>query len=492
MPKTDKPNLLYILTDQQRFDTMSCYGNMQIDTPAMNALASGSFVFENAYVTQPVCTPSRATQLTGLYPHASELLACNIPLPEEIPTIAELVSDEYTCGYYGKWHLGDEIFSQHGFTDRVATEDSYRRHYSDPEKYTQLSAYHDFLIEKGFTPDSETMGEKVFSRHFEAGLDDHLTKATFLGDKSSDFINEHAEEDDPWMLMVGFLEPHPPHTGPYNDMYDPATMPTGESFMKRPDRKSARFTRVMGAYYMESEDYGCDMSTEEGWKQLMARYWGNVTLVDRALEKIFASLEESGQADNTIVVLTSDHGEMMGNHGILGKTVMYEESIKVPMVVRVPWLNGDQKDIAGNFSHIDTVPTLLSLMGQPVPENIPGRDLTPVLNGDETLENDDVFIQWNRSDGHPLPGEAEVNPQMQTPWRTVVTSDRWKLNLSAHDQCEMFDLNSDPNEMLNLYEHPAHASRVGELTQKLRQWQQDNDDGVELPGVNVTNESAMT
>ena len=483
MPRPDKLNLLYILTDQQRADTMSCYGNTLIDTPAMNALASGSFVFENAYVTQPVCTPSRATQLTGLYPHASELLACNIPLPEEIPTIAELVSDDYTCGYYGKWHLGDEIFAQHGFTERVATEDSYRRYYSNEEKFTHLSEYHDFLIDQGLTPDSESMGQKVFSRAFEADLDDHLTKAAYLGDKSAEFINDRADTDDPWMLMVGFLEPHPPHTGPYNDMYDPESIPTGESFMKPPDKNSARLTRVMGAYYMESEDYGCDMSTEEGWKQLKARYWGNVTLVDRALAKILAALEESGQAENTIVVLTSDHGEMMGDHGILGKTVMYEESIKVPMVVRVPWLNQDQKNVPGNFSHIHIVPTLLSLMGQPIPENLSGRDITPVLEGGDSLENEDVFIEWNRSDGHPIPGEAEVNPQMGSPWRTIVTAERWKLNMSPDDQCELFDLNSDPSEMVNLYDDPTQASRANDLARRLKRWQQENDDEVLLPDV---------
>jgi len=234
---------------------------------------------------------------------------------------------------------------------------------------------------------------------------------------------------------------------------------------------------------LESEDYGCDMSTAEGWKQLKARYWGNVTLVDRALVKILAALEESGQADNTIVVLTSDHGEMMGDHGILGKTVMYEESIKVPMVMRVPWLNQDQKNVPGNFSHIHRVPTLLSLMGQPIPENIPGRDITPVLEGGDSLENEDVFIEWNGSDGHPIPGEAEVNPQMGSPWRTIVAAERWKLNMSPDDQCELFDLNSDPGEMVNLYDDPTHANHVSDLARRLKRWQQENDDEVLLPDV---------
>jgi arylsulfatase A-like enzyme len=122
-------------------------------------------------------------------------------------------------------------------------------------------------------------------------------------------------------------------------------------------------------------------------------------------------------------------------------------------------------------------------MGQPIPENLSGRDITPVLEGGDSLENEDVFIEWNRSDGHPIPGEAEVNPQMGSPWRTIVTAERWKLNMSPDDQCELFDLNSDPSEMVNLYDDPTQASRANDLARRLKRWQQENDDEVLLPDV---------
>ena len=109
------PNLLYIFTDQQRADTMGCYGNHQIETPALNTLASDSFVFENAYVSQPVCSPARATMLTGLWPHTAGVPSCNVPLGADTPTIAEMLPDSYDTAFMGKWHLGDEIFPQHGF-----------------------------------------------------------------------------------------------------------------------------------------------------------------------------------------------------------------------------------------------------------------------------------------------------------------------------------------------------------------------------------------
>ena len=126
----NNPNLLYIFTDQQRADTLACYGNRQIETPALNALASDSFVFDNAYVSQPVCSPSRTTMLTGLWPHTSGVPSCNVPLKAEVPTIAEMLREEYQTAYMGKWHLGDEIFPQHGFETWVGTEDQYRHSYS--------------------------------------------------------------------------------------------------------------------------------------------------------------------------------------------------------------------------------------------------------------------------------------------------------------------------------------------------------------------------
>ncbi|MGY8823782.1 MAG: sulfatase-like hydrolase/transferase, partial [Candidatus Latescibacterota bacterium] len=191
---TRPPNLLYIFTDQQRADTMRCYGNDQIEVPALNALAADSFVFDRAYVSQPVCSPSRATMMTGLWPHTAGVPACNVPLPVEVPTFAEMLPYEYACAYMGKWHLGDEIFAQHGFETWVGSENSYRRGYSDPERRSHFSDYYHFLTERGFEPDSENMGARVFSRHMEASMEEPLTKASFLGDRAAEYIRENRDQ----------------------------------------------------------------------------------------------------------------------------------------------------------------------------------------------------------------------------------------------------------------------------------------------------------
>lgn len=477
------PNLLYIFTDQQRADTMRCYGNELIETPALDGLAGESFVFEKAYVSQPVCSPARATMMTGLWPHTAGVPSCNVSLGAEVPTFAELLPDDYRTAFMGKWHLGDEIFAQHGFETWVGSEDSYRHSYSDAEKLEVLSPYHHFLVEHGFAPDRHNQGQDIFSRHFEASLEEEFTKAAYLGDQAAEYIRHSGDE--PFALCVSYLEPHPPHTGPLNEYYDPERLPIGPSFMRTPPADAPLIVRLMAAFYMASENYGLDLQTEAGWRALMARYWGNVSLVDRSVAKILQALEESGKADETIVVFTSDHGEQMGDHGILGKTLMYEESVRVPMLIRAPMLGREQQRIDGNFSHIDLVPTLLELLGQGVPENLQGESRVPVLRGEENLGDNDVFIEWSGADGHPRAsiGEAEPNRSMVHPLRTVIAAERWKLNLYGEGQGELYDLNADPHELENLYHRSEHQARIRELAGRIGAWQERTGDEVALPAV---------
>ena len=479
----DRPNLLYIFTDQQRADTLSCYGNQQIQTPNLNALAAQSFVFDKAYVSQPVCSPARATMMTGLWPHSCGVPSCNVPLAAEIPTLADHLGEPYTTAFMGKWHLGDEIFPQHGFETWVGCEDTYRAHYSSTEKLEVLSPYHHFLVQHGFEPDSTNRGQQVFSRHAAASMPEKFTKASFLGERAAEFIRH--QDDRPFALCVSYLEPHPPHTGPCNELYDPLSLPTSPAFRQKPPANAPLITRLMAAYYMASEEYGIDLQHDIGWRRVMARYWGNITLIDRSLGVILQALEESGQADNTIIVFTSDHGEQLGDHGILGKTVMYEESVRVPLLLKVPQWSKTQTHIAGNFSHIDLVPTLLDLLSQTVPVALQGESRVPVLQGEESLVNNDIFIEWDGKDGHPPAsiGEAEINRSMAQPLRTIIAADRWKLNLYQHGPGELYNLNTDPYELENLYDHNHHRERQKDLHSRLLNWQQRTEDNAILPPI---------
>ena len=479
----NKPNLLFILTDQQRADTLGCYGNKLVQTPNLDALAREGFVFENAYVSQPVCTPSRASIMTGLYPHTHGCITNNIPLGLKNKTIAEMVSSEYLCGYFGKWHLGDEVMPQRGFDSWLSTEDAYRPHFSNKEYLSRLSDYHQFLIKHGFEPDSESYGSMVFDRTTAAKLPEQFTKASFQAQEAARFFQEN--RDRPFVLYVGFLEPHPPYEGPFNDMYPRDKLATGPHFLKEPPANASLRHRIMADYYMHGGM--TELATEADWRELRARYWGNVTLVDRAVSIILGALEANGLAENTIVVYTSEHGDMAGDHGIYAKMMMYEEAIKIPLIMRVPWLEREGRVVKGRISQVDLVPTLLDLMGEPVPSELQGESRVPLLSGEATLKTNDVIVQWNGPE-HKDHGEFSINiPEEEAvrvlgqPWRTLISPDGWKLNLSAVDQCELYDLNTDPHEQRNLYDDPQQRDHVRDLAYRIYLWQQRTGDKVPLP-----------
>jgi arylsulfatase len=477
-----RPNLLFIFTDQQRADTLGCYGNPLVQTPHLDRLASTATTFEHAYVAQPVCTPSRATLLTGWWPHAHGCIDNNVPLPPNAPTLAERVPAEYVRAYMGKWHLGDEIIAQRGFETWVSIEDYYRTHYSRPAYRAQYSSYHHCLLAQGFEPNKEKNGDRLFGREWAARLPEEHTKARFLGREAAAFLRAQAGSDRPFVLYVNFLEPHRPYSGPLHDLYPPASLPVGPSFRRPPPEDAARVNRLMAEHYSRGGEIdGEDLTTEAGARKTRAKYLGNVTLVDRAVGDILAALDDSGRAEKTVVVFTSDHGDQMGDHGFFEKCVMYEESVRVPLIVRAPWLPDAPRRVAGPISHIDLVPTLLDLLGAPAAPELPGRSRAAVLAGTESLDDNDVVIEWNGTEWRPpRPFARGLPPQafdaVRGPWRTLRAADGFKLNLSPVDQCELYDLNADPYETRNLYADPAQRLRVREMTARLRLWQVANQD----------------
>ena len=491
---TRRPNILFILTDQQRQDSMACYGNDWIETPNLNTIADHGFVFENAYVTQPVCTPSRASIMTGLYPHAVGLHRNNIPLPADTRTIAELIGDDYYCGYFGKWHLGDDMVRQHGFDAWVSVEDFHRPRATKKEYRFLEANYNDHLRKHGVEPPGP---HRSYENWFAtARLTEEQTQAYFLGDTAADFIRSHPGSqhgDMPFMLFVSFFEPHPPYTGPLNDLYSPADVQVDPAFLKRPD-DSSLLNRLRADYYMAGnlnplgiDDYH-DLTSEEGWRGLRAKYFANVTLVDRQIGKMIQALRETGQWEDTIIVFTSEHGEMAGDHGMLEKRSMYEEAARVPLLMRIPGSAPDTqraaRRISGSVSLVDLVPTLLDVSGTGTdagPE-LQGNSLAQVIHGNADLSDNDVFVQWNGMGDRNL-GTPEINRMASMPWRTVITPDRWKLNLCATDRCELYDLNTDPHEMTNLFDAPKHRDRVRDMAARIRIWQDTTADNAPLPAV---------
>ena len=316
--------------------------------------------------------------------------------------------------------------------------------------------------------------------------------ASYLGEQAAGFIERNAKR--PFVLYVSSVEPHPPFTGPYNDLYDAATLPVDETFRVFPEGHSL-FNRIRSEFWLQAvHSDGFDLSTEVGCRQMRSNYYGCVSIVDGMVGRILGALDDAGLRDNTVVVFTSDHGEMVGTHGHVEMRSPYEESSRVPLLVRAPWLTESRRRVGGNFSQIDFVPTLLDLLGQAVPEHLAGESRADVLRGQADLNDNDVVIQHNgvgdrdlTSAGvsHTMAPERirQLNWLTTVPWRSVVTSDRWKLTLCATDQGELFDLNTDPAETTNLFDRPEHRDRVRWMAARLRLWQEEVGDTAPLPGV---------
>ena len=480
---TERPNILFIFTDQQRADTMACYGNELIDTPNLNALADQSFVFDNAYVSSPICTPSRSTIMTGTWPHTNGCAKNNSPLHPSIPTIADLLPDDYHTAYFGKWHLGNEVIHRHGFGEWVSIEDYYRAYYADSGYLDVLSDHHRFLIDRGVEPDAESRGAAVFSRELAASLPEELTKATFLSNRAAEFIRTN--RDQPFALYVNFLEPHPPYDGPLNEMYDPTSIPVSPTFMKDPPPNAGDIALMRSKASLLGHGMGSAIAgpyNESYWRELIARYWGNVTLMDRALGRILGALDEAGVVDRTIVVFTSEHGDQMGDHNIIGKAVFYEQSIRVPHLMRVPWLTIEQTRIQGRYSHIDTVPTLLDLVDAPIPSHLQGQSRLPVLRSEHSLDGSDVVIDWTGFAVAPMDGFPELDRIQNTQHRVLISDDGWKLIVSQDMRGELYDLNSDPFEETNLFDEPQSLPRIKDMRERLERWQSENGDTLDLSG----------
>ena len=486
-----QPNLLFLFTDEQRADTMAAYGNTRIHTPNLDRLAARSTVLLRAYATQPVCTPSRATILTGLYPHACGCTANNMPLPADVPCLPEMISrGQYATGYHGKWHLGDEIFAQHGFDDWVSSEDMYRVHFSPGRERSARSDYHHFLIENGFAPgDGDAFGRAETARFAE-----QFSKPAFLARQAGRFIRENRKR--PFILFVNFLEPHMPFFGPRDGQYDPAGVELPANFGAAAAEDGPLKARLLRRHYREHGLGGLPLRTEADWRRVIANYWGLCSLVDTHVGTILETLADCGLWEDTIIVFTSDHGDMMGSHRLIAKSVMFEEAVRVPLLIRLPGRSGPRR-IRSPVSQVDLVPTLLDLMGQAIPSCLQGKSLKAALEGGAAPVRDDVFIEWNGPDsgvkrlagGEEYPGYlAEIATREQLaealvdPVRTVVTAGGWKFNCSPAGEHELYDLREDPLETTNLARASESLPIMKALARAIRRWQGRTEDAVGLPG----------
>ncbi len=432
-----RPNILWICTDQQRYDTIHALGNEHIATPNIDRLVAEGTAFNHAFCQSPICTPSRASFLTGMYP--SSVHGCsngNDYWAEAAPLVTKLLEDEadYDCGLAGKLHLA----GAHGRIE-PRSNDGYRVfHWSHDsrDQWPEGHAYADWVRKEG-----HVLAEL---REDTASLPPELHQTTWCADRAIDFMCEKREY--PWLMSVNIFDPHSPFDPPreYLERYDPAMLPDPLWSDKDPL-----------AHEMLGPVDGATSIDLDNAKEVLAAYYAMIELIDDNVGRMLQALEESGQREDTLVIFTSDHGELAGDHQLVGKGCrFYESLVRVPLICSWPGQIREGVICDALVELVDIAPTLLELAGVPLPERMQGRSLWPLLTGATAEHRDFVRSEYYRA----LNPDAHGREHLQGTYATMIRDRRYKL-VAYHDRDigELFDLGIDPGEFDNLWTDPAYA-----------------------------------
>jgi len=474
--KISKPNLVVFLPDQLRADTVFGKDASNVHAPNIRELASSSVVFERAYVTQPVCVPSRSSLLSGTWPHANGCTNNEQSLSHKFKCLPELLADpDYRCAYFGRWQLGDEISPQRGFEEWLSIADHFKGATTD-HKIDGASDYTKFLLSKGYKPDKQG---KYFSNKFPAKLPFELSKPKFLEIRACEFLERRAKE--PFILFVAFHEPHPPYNGPLNNEHSLGGISLDSTF-------DNVFGDQIPLYYrVRQEHVGRDFRSANAYRRIKQRYFGLITEIDCSIGTVVSKLDNLGISDRTIVVLTSDHGDMMGAHGLIGKEAMFEQSASVPYLVRMP-VQRRSMHCSQPVSHIDFIPTMLDLMDKPPHPQCVGKSRVNLIRG-ESSSPDLVFLEWaplapkrkmQLGKESKVAGKADIDRALDQSTRAVVSPEGWKLCLRDKDKNELYNLGADPDERHNLFYDNSHRDLIADLTTQIHRWQARTGDTLKV------------
>lgn len=470
-----KRNVLLIISDQHRQEAMGCRGNGIVRTPHMDRLFSRGVQFDRALSPAPLCGPARCSIFSGLYPHqavgilqpealgARDELECGVETDMMLNTTSlrepdhltrPFKEDGYYTAYAGKWHLGNDILPD--WFENCCGEDN--------------KQYCDWLEKEGLPPtgwslkDSEIRSERIppmsIPRTKASPVTGEQYNDAWIADLALNYMRERPK-DVPFFISCGFNGPHPPFMipEPWYSMYDPETIPEPANFHPgkgEPACKGNSFYRQLW------KDHGEDWAA---WKKSMAVYYGFVSYIDHQIGRLIAELEEQGALDDTLIIYTSDHGEMLGSHGLWHKMQAYEESLRVPLLFSAPWLPQGRHSQAG-ASLLDIPSTILSQSGYPVPDVYEGEDLSPALADPEA----EAPVRYLFSEQKPL-GRFHK----ESDWR-MITDNRYKLIWNRDDIFELYDLQSDPSELVNLAGEEEILPIEAELKRRLETWMENTGD----------------
>jgi len=426
------------MTDQQQKNTI--VPGSQCLTPNLDRLCREGTFFSRAYTTNAICSPARASLMTGLLPHNHGMVDCTHTVDDyranyrsDKNTLSmQLKSEGYSAGYFGKWHIERTMnLGNYGF-DEYVTEKDLPRH-------TPKS------IVKKTTVEQKGYGDTIVCA--VSGEKEEDTEEYHIYSKAIDFIERASKKNEPWFTFVSTRGPHDPYIVPeeFYSLYDPKTIKQPESFHDRMKDKPGIYRRIKSVW---------DDLKWEDYQEITACYYAFCSLIDAQVGRILKALEKTGQADNTIVVYTTDHGDFMGAHGLLCKGVpAFEEVYNIPLVIKWPHSGLKNNTCDTYLNTHDLAPTLLEMAGCRPLEGIDGSSIVPYIKGEAGLPKRFAFSEFH--------GQRFFYTQR------IIWEDGYKYVFNGFDEDEFYDLNKDPHELFNLIDDINYSRIIEGMASKM-------------------------
>jgi arylsulfatase A-like enzyme len=420
-----RPNIVFILTDDQRYDSMGCTGHPYVHTPNMDRLAKEGAIFRNAFVTTSLCSPSRGSFLTGKYVHTHGVKDNRTFFPTDTQAIfpALLQKAGYETGYFGKWHMWRQDTKQPGFNRWVAMLG--QGTYMDPK----LNIDGTWTDTTGYVTD-------------------------LLTNYAVDWLKQ--KRDKPFCMYLAHKAVHEPFTpaARHTKLYEKAELPLPASSKDNMEGKP-EFIRKKSPL-AKGEPFP---TFPDRFQERVRDYNRTLTGADDSVGRVLKTLEEMGELDNTIIIFAGDNGFFQGEHGLGDKRWAYEESMRIPFLVRFPKMLKAGSEVDEMVLNIDLAPTLLDLAGVPIPSDMQGRSWKPLLQGKHPKWREDFLYEYFIDAEYPN----------AVPVIKGVRTTRWKYISypEIHDVEELYDLKNDPQEMHNLALDPKHADVLNDMKVRL-------------------------
>ncbi|HWL54922.1 MAG TPA: sulfatase-like hydrolase/transferase [Chthoniobacteraceae bacterium] len=473
MTNCDAPNILWITTDRQRRNTLGCYGNPLVTTPNLDRLAAEGVVMEEAWCQSPICAPSRASFLTGRYPRTTRVNRNAQRIPPDEKVISRLLADHgYVCGHAGKYHLAP---SCPGIADwcEPRTDDGYSVFdWSMHPPDMPVSQYTAWLVEHGIEFQREPVNG---SRYVQFGMDEKTSNTAWVAQRGINFLSVSQQLERPWFFSMNINDPHSPldpprrFLEPYLDRLDEMPLPqyTEGELEQKPFYQKIDHHGVYGAGIRHLKEGGkqggfsAAAMSDDDHRLIAAAYYAMIDHIDYQAGRVVEALEATGQLENTLILFMSDHGEMLGDHGVYFQgPYFYESMMRVPLLMRLPGKIASNIRVPAMVELVDLAPTLLDLAGVPPYEGMQGRSFRRLLEPDAGRSHfrDSVYFEYYRAipSGRYEPGGGQL---------TGVRTREFALSVvHGIDDGELYDLRHDPAETCNLWRDPAYlAVKAGML-----------------------------